>query len=208
MVGNVPRTVAIVGNAPEMKDQARLIDGGDWVVRFNNAAGLGGCSGSRVTHLTLVNHGGQMREWLADPLFTQRPVVRGARTILFPFPVKDDALEEQGEDGRDWTVEARNTLASVVPTIGHLPRTAHNSARAWLAESKRPDAVPSTGFLVALHLVASLPRTTRISVHGYGFAGWNGHHWARERAWFEVMRDIGRITLHQLDPEQSATADV
>jgi len=67
-----PRTVALVGNAPDPTERAAGIDAADWVVRFNNAAGFGGVTGRRTTHLALVNHGGQMREWLADPAFGER----------------------------------------------------------------------------------------------------------------------------------------
>jgi hypothetical protein len=199
MLEGAPRTVAIVGNAPEMTNQSGQIDACDWVIRFNNAAGFGGHSGSRVTHLILVNHGGQMREWLDDPLFTQRAVIRGTKEVLFPFPAKVGSLEEHGEDGRDWTAEAIGALAPIVPSIKLLPKIAHAQAQVWLAGQNRPDAVPSTGFLVGLYLVAFLPSTTKITVHGFGFAGWDGHDWASERAWFERMRDEGRIRLQPLD---------
>ncbi|KQT43159.1 hypothetical protein ASG43_16790 [Aureimonas sp. Leaf454] len=194
-----PRSVAVVGNAPDMTDQGACIDAADWVVRFNNAAGFGARAGRRVTHLALVNHGGQMREWLEDPDFVRRPVVRGAGIILFPFPRKDGPADDRNEDGRDWTRQAEVRLAPLGAEIAMLPDCVHRDARTILGASCTPAAVPSTGFLVTLHLLAILSRNVAIGIHGFGFEGWDGHGWQAERRWFEAMRGAGRLNLHALD---------
>ncbi|MGM9458181.1 hypothetical protein, partial [Lacticaseibacillus rhamnosus] len=59
-------SLAIVGNAPGTGACGSAIDAADCVIRFNNAPGFGAATGHRVTHLALVNRGGQTREWLAD----------------------------------------------------------------------------------------------------------------------------------------------
>lgn len=196
--GAVPRSVAVVGNAPELADQSGSIDAADWVVRFNNAAGFDGPAGCRVTHLALVNHGGQMREWLDDPGFAGRPVVRAARHVIFPFARKVETPEHQDADGRDWTEEAEARLKPLGATISILPDPIRREAGQILRPSHRK-AVPSTGFLVVLHLLRSLPPSVTIDVHGFGFEGWGGHAFATERRWFERQRDAGRLRLHALD---------
>jgi hypothetical protein len=191
-----PRSVAIVGNAPETGDAAAAIDAADWVVRFNNAAGFGGGTGRRVTHLALVNHGGQMREWLDDPFFVHRPAVRGAAAFVFPFGRKP-APGDDGPDGADWTAEAERMLAPLGQPVAALPERSRRRAEAWLAAAAGRDAPPSTGFLVGfclLDLFAGM--RVRVDVRGFGFAGWSGHAFDAERRWFEAMEEAGRLVVH------------
>jgi hypothetical protein len=197
-IAEPPASVALVGNAPNARHPAARIDGADWVVRFNNAPGFGTWSGSRCTHLALVNHGGQMREWLAEPGFVERPAVRAAGTVLFPFPPKDEPVAD--EDGRDWTGEARAMLAPLGCAIAVIPPAIRTEARRILATAARPEPNPSTGFLVALHLLRTLPERTRVETYGFGFAGWPGHSWDEERRWFERMDAGGRLRLHPVEP--------
>lgn len=195
-----PRSVAVVGNAPDLADQSRRIDAADWVVRFNNAAGFGGRAGSRVTHLALVNHGGQMREWLEDPDFLNRPAIRAAGTFFFPFPQKDEPALAPDADGRCWTREAMARLSPLGGEVTVLPDRVRRDAEEILAASGQASghaaAAPSTGFLVLLHLVGLLPPSLTIDVHGFGFEGWSGHDWKAERQWFEDRRRDGRLRLH------------
>jgi hypothetical protein len=199
-----PRSVSVVGNAPGMADQGARIDAADWVLRFNNAAGFGDRAGRRVTHLALVNHGGQMREWLEDPGFGDRPVVRASASFLFPFARKTGPCADRSADGRDWTDEAEARLAPLGAETSVLPDPVRREAESLLQRSASPAAAPSTGFLVTLHLLAILPPAARIGVHGFGFAGWEGHGWEAERRWFEGMRDAGRLDLHPLDASFAA----
>ncbi|WP_279478842.1 hypothetical protein [Aureimonas sp. SK2] len=197
-----PRHIAIVGNAPELGACGEAIDAADWVVRFNNAAGFGAASGRRVTHLALVNHGGQMREWLEDPGFLDRPVVRAAGAFLFPFARKPPAPAD--EDGRDWTEEAEARLAPLGAPISVLPASVHREAAALLHTPGRRPPAPSTGFLVSLHLLRRFGGTVTIDVHGFGFEGWDGHDFVRERRWFEAMAAGGLLRLHPLEASLAA----
>lgn len=192
-----PADVAIVGNAPEGVDHSRRIDGAEWVVRFNNAAGFGGRTGRRTTHLALVNRGGQMREWLADANFTQRPAVAGARSFLLPFPQEDGRAHAASADGRDWTRPALRALRPLSRPVHVLPHALHRLGRAALtAEFGAAQPNPSTGFLVAFLLHRRLQGTTaRIHVYGFGFEGWPGHPWAAERAWFAAREREGALRL-------------
>lgn len=192
--------VAIVGNAPDMADQASAIDAADAVMRFNNASGFGGRAGRRVTQLVLVNHGGQMREWLEDPRFLERPAVLASDAFLFPFaPKPGDA--DAGEDGRDWTREATRRLAALGRPLAVLPDALRRRATLALRAAAGWAATPSTGYLAAFCLLeVCRDRDVRFDVYGFGFAGWSGHDFAAERRWFEGMAARGRLRLHPLGP--------
>lgn len=190
-------SLAIVGNAPEIGAAADAIDAAACVVRFNNAAGFGGRTGSRVTHLALVNRGGQMREWLADRHFLARPVVRSAQAFILPFPMLP--AEENGPEPICWTREVLTLLRPSGRPIHILPEALHARARSLLAPrtSVRPN--PSTGFLVTLALLLGRRADAGpVQAYGFGFDGWPGHPWAAERAWFADAQAAGRLYLHPL----------
>ncbi len=191
-------SMAIVGNAPEPRATASAIDEAACVVRFNNAAGFGGRTGSRVTYLALVNRGGQMREWLEDELFLDRPVIRAAEAFILPFPML--APEANLPEPICWT---RAILARLRPTgrpIHILPESLHERARGLLAAGTSGRPNPSTGFLVTLALLLDRPSDADpIQAFGFGFDGWPGHPWAAERAWFERAEAAGRLRLHPVE---------
>jgi len=186
-------SVALVGNAPGT--EAAAADAAGSVVRFNNAAGFGGRTGSRVTHLALVNRGGQMREWLADPGFLDRPVVRQAQAFVLPFPMLPEAHNRP--EPICFTREALAMLRPLGKPVHVLPEALHGEARRALAARAEGRPNPSTGFLMALALVLGRPAgRPAIAAYGFGFAGWSGHPWAAERAWFAEAGAAGRLRLH------------
>ncbi len=191
-------SLAIVGNAPEIGAAAEAIDAAACVVRFNNAAGFGGRTGSRVTHLALVNRGGQMREWLEDRSFLNRPVVRAAQAFILPFPMLPE--EENGPEPICWTREVLALLRPLGRPIHILPEALHERARHLLAPRTQGRPNPSTGFLVTLALLLGrAAEADPAEAYGFGFDGWPGHPWAAERAWFAEVQAAGRLHLHPLE---------
>ncbi|WP_156650095.1 hypothetical protein [Methylobacterium sp. Leaf89] len=205
--------LALVGNAPGL-DAAAAIDAAPCVVRFNNAPGFGGRAGARVTHLALVNRGGQMREWLADPRFLERPVIRFAQAFILPFPMLP--AEQNRPEPVCWTREAMDLLAPLGKPVHILPEDLHRAARLRLAAvmadtvmsdagTDEPDPIgrpnPSTGFLVTLAFLLGRPLGRGpVEAHGFGFDGWPGHPWAAERAWFRQAEAAGQLRLHPCRP--------
>ncbi|MDP4023002.1 hypothetical protein Q8W71_10235 [Methylobacterium sp. NEAU 140] len=188
-------SLAIVGNAPGIGDVGPAIDAATCVVRFNNAPGFGGRTGRRVTHLALVNRGGQTREWLADRHFLERPVVREARAFILPFPMLP--AEQNVPEPICWTREILTLLRPLGRPVHVLPQTLHGRAHDLLAARTEGGPNPSTGFLVTLALLDGRPARARpADAYGFGFAGWPGHPWAAERAWFAAAEASGRIRLH------------
>lgn len=187
-------TLALVGNAPGTGGAAR-IDAAAHVVRFNNAAGFGGAAGSRVTHLALVNRGGQPGEWLADDRFWTRPVMQQAQGFILPFPMLPEAHNRPVTIC--WTRAILARLRPLGRPVHILPEALHDHARALLGPGPEGPANPSTGFLVTLALLLARPaEAPPAQAHGFGFAGWPGHPWAAERAWFADAEREGRLVLH------------
>lgn len=187
-------SLALVGNAPEIGDHARAIDAAAAVVRFNNASGFGGCAGSRVTHLALVNRGGQARAWTEDAAFHERAVVQRAGAYLLPFPELPSA-EEGAHERVCWTTPLMARLAA--RPIHVLPAALHARARRLLAPRISGTPNPSTGFLVTLAILEGRPpHLPPIDVYGFGFAGWHGHPWDAERHCFDLWQETGRLRLH------------
>ncbi|MDY8108151.1 glycosyltransferase family 29 protein [Fulvimarina sp. 2208YS6-2-32] len=199
------KTVWIVGNAPATVDRSAEIDGADIVVRFNNAAGFGGVNGSRTTHLFLINCGGQMREWLDDPDFSERPQVQAADCILLPIhPDKDELIdppltreERLDPDARNYAREAHAMLGERSDaSVSILPARHFIEACRTIGQirQERRMPAPSTG-LIALHWALATCRSP-IDVTGFRFDGWPGHRWEAERAFFRAMEAGGRIRIH------------
>jgi hypothetical protein len=188
-------SLAIVGNASGTGAWGAAIDAADSIVRFNNAPGFGAAGGRRITHLALVNRGGQTREWLADRKFLERPVVRAAQAFILPFPMLP--AEHNLPEPICWTRELLARLQPLGRPVFLLPETLHQQAHALLRPrtSGRPN--PSTGFLVTLALLLGRPAGAGpAQVFGFGFDGWPGHPWAAERAWFAEAEAAGRIRVH------------
>ncbi|GEP12367.1 hypothetical protein MMMDOFMJ_2822 [Methylobacterium gnaphalii] len=135
-------SVALVGNAPGT--EAAAVDAAGSVVRFNNAPGFGGRTGSHITHLALVNRGGQMREWLADPGFLDRPVVRQAKGFVLPFPMLPEAHNRP--EPICFTREALAMLRPLGKPIHVLPEALHGEARRVLGARAegRPTRAPGS----------------------------------------------------------------
>jgi hypothetical protein len=189
--------IAIVGNAPGRAGDGRAIDAADAVVRFNNAAGFGGAAGGRLTHLALVNRGGQAREWARDAGFCARPAVRAARAVLLAFPPLPGDLRDAAGERVCWTAPLRARLDALGTPVASLPEALHAEGRRRLAPAAGGAPNPSTGFLVTFAVLrARRARTRPVEVYGFGFAGWPGHPWAAERGWFEAQAAAGRLVLH------------
>ncbi|MGU3537974.1 hypothetical protein [Methylobacterium sp. A54F] len=187
-------SLAIVGNAPGTGGAA-AIDAADCVVRFNNAPGFGDRAGRRVTHLALVNRGGQPGEWLADPHFLEGEAIRAAQAFILPFPMLP--AEQNRPEPICWTREMMVRLRPLGRPIYVLPEALHARARALLGPNTRGRPNPSTGFLVTLALMLARPAGAHpAEAHGFAFAGWPGHPWAAERAWFAEAEAAGRLRLH------------
>ena len=198
---NRPASVAIVGNAAT-KGWAAQIDASDWVVRFNNAPGFGTATGRRVTHLALVNHGGQMAEWLGDPNFTRRPVVSEAGAFILPFARKE--TQSANADGRCWTDAAMTRLSHLKRPVTILPEAVRAQAQEIVRGDGASTPAPSTGLLATLHMLRTLGTSTCLDIYGFGFSGWSGHAFDRERAFFEQMRLDGRLRLQPLQRPRHA----
>ena len=201
-------TVALVGNAvPDRHeaDRSAEIDACGEVWRFNNAPGLAtGKQGTRTTLLWLVNSGGSMRERLEMADFPDRPVMRSTRALAFPvhpamlrrYHPEPSPADARDGDRNDWTGPALEHFGALGWSITVLPATHYTAAcdALGLAEQKRHERFPSTGFLAAHWLLTTRPET-RAHTFGFTWEGWDSHSWHAERDWFEARAAEGRVVI-------------
>ncbi|MCD7111441.1 hypothetical protein LRX75_20600 [Rhizobium sp. DKSPLA3] len=186
--------LAIIGNAPEFDRRAVDFADFDHIVRFNNTAGFGTTSGTKISELVLVSRGGQPAEWLADPAFVQRPAVRQARLVTLVFPPSDKPDDACHADA------LQRLLSPHGKAVRCIDAATEGRARALLvAHGGAATAALSSGFLYTfMALEAEESRAEPFHVFGFGFEGWDGHAWDAERSWFEAGHDAGRLVLHPL----------
>lgn len=199
------RAIAVVGNAPEQPAAADRIDAADRVYRFNDAHGFGGPTGSRVTDLVLVNRGGAMDERLDSGAIEDRPPFAAAQRILLPIHPDKDALIRPPLDAAEWrdvraecrTAEAAGRFAAAGKDVRLLTARDFVDAAASLDVPvlTRTMPAPSTGFLLVHALLARVAAHTRVTCHGFGHAGWEGHAFDREAAWFAAQERAGRLEI-------------
>jgi|GEM_PF-711247 len=215
------RRIAIVGNAPLQRGVASRIDAAAHVIRFNKAPGLAGRAGRRTDELYLINHGGQMAEWLADGTLHHHPALRVARQVVLPIPMLSghltprQAARREANGARPIDPDRINHLHAARRTLlraGHRVHVvgASDYRRAQRAlDTTAPTGgaalYPSTGFIAIVRSVAQALRSDRIELYGFGFQGWSGHAWEAERAWVRRAALAGRLVVH--DPAGGDESD-
>jgi len=206
-IGMTCRTV-LVGNAPLERSIAARVDEADHVIRFNKARGFGTESGTRTDELYLVNHGGQMAEWLAEDDLTTHPAVRAARSIVLPIPLlpghlsarEARALERSGNapvdpDRINHRDAARRVLEDAARTVRDVEVGEYRTVQAQLANhgAAAGAVYPSTGFIAIVRTLLRASHDERIELFGFTFTGWCGHSWDAERAWVDARMREGRV---------------
>ncbi|MGE7368764.1 hypothetical protein ACQKKX_06770 [Neorhizobium sp. NPDC001467] len=187
-----PNETCVVGNCPTFVDHDNAIDQSGWVTRFNNTAGFGTTSGSRVTELVLVSRGGQAREWLSDPAFVERPAIQAAHLVTLVFPRSEDPGAECCFD------DLARLLTESGKAVSHIEEEDHRLAREALRNlGAASDAAVSSGFIYTYSKLRALAADAPpLQVFAFSFEGWNGHAWKAEEAWFRQQEREGRIRIH------------
>ena len=203
----MPTRIAIVGNAPTDEDRSSLIDGADYVVRFNNAFGYGGVTGMRIDELYLINCGGQPLEWLRSDAFWSRDYLARTSCISLPLAAQNrrpslaiiDNDNGRSVDGLNFEWEMRAVLRPLGKTVRTLAPATVTAARSALRASGADSAEinPSTGYLAAFTCLERCARDTIVELYGFTFVGWGGHSWDAEKAWVLDQQIKGRLNWHQ-----------
>lgn len=196
-------TIAVVGNAPSVHHYSHLIDSCDIVVRFNNPYGYRSLyRGHRVTHLCLVNSGGQVREWLEQPDQLNQDCVTKAQQIVFPVhpQILDKYHPKVFCNNGDHRSHETAAFTDFIAELGQQPviipaRTYLQVARCdlKLTSSQLTHMYPSSGMLMTRYILEKelkeciLADTTALHVIGFTWEGWSGHTWAQEKSWFQKL---------------------
>jgi hypothetical protein len=185
------RAIALIGNAPSDRDLSCEIDGCDRVVRMNNAYGLKTVRGAQTDDLVLVNCGGQMAEWLKTGSILEAEAFASAMRIVLPIAPEVGYQHPVDDlDSTNFQREASSRFHSAGKKVELVSREVFDEARSIVGE-----AAPSTGLITLLWLLRT-EGDAQIHAFGFGFAGWTGHAFDRERAFFKEVARKGRLTLH------------
>ena len=197
--------IALVGNAPTVRDDSAAIDACERVVRFNDARGFGGPTGSKVTELFLVNRGGAPAEWLEDPELARRPAVAATPRVVLPLhpgsaylSTRTDPSGRVHRDDQDHSAALRARLETPARAVEPLPARAHERCCAALGLDPAggvDDGRPSTGTVALAWYLDALEPGWHVVLHGFTFEGWEGHPWRRERAWVAERAREGRVSV-------------
>jgi hypothetical protein len=165
--------VAVVGNAACEIDYSCVIDASDVVVRFNECRSKAfGTVGSRTDILCIA----------------ASPEHRGKFA-------KDGRIKEAFEGATTlWCSMAAHPVAGA--TVRYLNNAFGTNRKAAHVIAPNPACPESSGSAVIRHLIGQ--KDLIVDVYGFGFQGWSGHDWARERAQASVWESEGRITIYPL----------
>jgi hypothetical protein len=193
----------IVGNAALGVDRSALVDGADFVVRFNVPRTWGAESGTRFDAWVLAN-GRAGLHFARQALFLDAPYRDLPREIWFPRAVEvhRELLDAHAggfagslaHDDVSARILRRNRL--VQPSL-HFDADFYRRCLACLGEEgglPDPTMIPSAGFLATRHVLETMPGS-RVTLIGFTFEGWPGHPWAQEARHIRRLAAAGRLTL-------------
>ena len=182
--------LAIVGNGMVGKDQAKLIDACDLVIRFNEWKNYGENCGQRVDVLCICNTGNPARDFIRRACIRKAPFYDLVSEIWFP---RDSSVHKEHakvfapsyparkfDDQSDLLV-ASNAL-SAKRIVRFSRETNQRVFQALRARARQPFTCPSTGML-GIDYVLTEPRFAdyKKNLFGFGFQGWEGHPWEAEQ---------------------------
>lgn len=196
--------ICLVGNAPLKADQSAIVDRNDMVVRFNRPRTLGGKSGEKFNIWVIANlHGG--RKFYLKQRFLRAPYKNTPKQIWFP---RDGSVHDELNNGIHAPYEDLSTIDCGDRIKGfnalRQPTLRFDRDFYWrclqnlgYSPSSAKIKIPSAGFM-ALCFVQERYPDAEISMVGFGFKGWHGHPWKREKRYTLSLHGKGK--LHYTSP--------
>jgi hypothetical protein len=201
-------SIAIVGNGPIIIDHGALIDSTSLVVRFNHLDNLKVGTGSRLDVWVIASHPWLLERFVAthiarsqQPLPTVEQLAQSRTRIWFPIPPVPSAIASR----------------HILPTYAHRMAAIKRFMSSVLQDFTTPELVtfepcyyndlspdtwppecvmPSNGYLVARSIVESAEFATyRKLAIGFSWAGWPGHPWKCERAYFLQLARRNKLSI-------------
>jgi hypothetical protein len=193
--------ITLVGNAPLQEDRSSLIDGSDFVVRFNQPHSYGGYGGIRFDAWVLANGKGASkfarnhtfidapyrdvpkRIWLPREMEVHRALRRGA---------PDEPLKPGNEIDYSDEILRENRLQQPCDRIS--ADVYWRSISALRKFSPALDKMPSSGFVTLIYVLERFPEW-QVTLVGFSFEGWSGHPWELERRFVQAAAERGVMDL-------------
>jgi hypothetical protein len=192
--GTLEGEIVLVGNGPVQQDCNDRVSRADHVFRFNFARADQENSGTRTDYLVINNVGKPAMRMLALGL----PSLAAGAHIVFGRSVETH-LEYYERCNLKRIPQC--LVSTEQAMIKHLaierfsrmsPEHCAAAFECLKAVNGRYDfAMPSIGFQTFHCLIENAPKA-RITLIGYTFEGWYGHHWRKERMVVESSVESGR----------------
>lgn len=201
---------AIVGNGPLSADDRALIATADHIIRFNRTPNLSGDSNARTDELVLACSNNQIGKFLSRGHYRSDQAFQQAKRLVLPYHqiiirrymMRQLSLFERLKGRRsDWTdycLEVANQQGKIAEVLSaDLYYEACNILNIQV-DSK--NFFPSSGFMIILRALRdNYHRPDEIHIYGFGFTGWEGHPWEREKELVSAFDRQGRLSFHPVN---------
>ncbi|ENN85640.1 hypothetical protein RHSP_05620 [Rhizobium freirei PRF 81] len=200
------KTAIIIGNGRLDRDLSKIIDGAEFVMRFNEPNLSDDRSGSRTDVLMLAASSKALHKRMVDPAFLENAALKSAKILMLAYhpeiirkyhPQPNIFQRLRGRRA-DWTAQAIELMGHAGKEIRIMPPQfyAEGCAELGIAPNQMRTVFPSTGFLGIRYALANFPAFDwDIRLCGFGWKGWARHDWQGERAWVEDKLASGRIGM-------------
>ena len=191
----MPRLV-IIGNGIVQKNRfmrrfgiptkfSRWIDSSEKVIRFNEMKNLSRGTGNKTDILVLINRGKPAVKF-CERLLLPRKVVSKISELWFSRPLNTERLKlpDRSEDILSFQNLNKDISIKSPELMEYFELQDH------LVDE------PSSG-LVAISMILNDNRFKNWDIHllGFGWEGWHGHDWEKEKAYCLQLIEQGRIKL-------------
>lgn len=198
---------AIVGNGPLSADDRALIATADHIIRFNRTPNLKGDMNARTDELVLACSNNQIGKFLLRGHYRSDQAFQQARCLVLPYHPTIirrymmkrlsllSRLKGRRSDWSDYCVEIANQEGKLTEI---LPMELYYDACKLLEiQTEARGFFPSSGVMIVLReLRDKQNKPDEIHVFGFGFTGWEGHPWEREKALISQFDREGDLELH------------
>ncbi len=196
----------IVGNGKLERNVSGIVDGAQFVMRFNEPNLAGGMSGEHTDMVMLAASSKVLYRRLIAPGFLDNAALKAAKVLMLAYhpdiirryhPRPNIFQRLQGRRA-DWTMEAIDVMGRAGKEIRIMPPQTYNDgcSELHIAGPQMRKVFPSTGFLGICYTLANFPASEwDVKLCGFSWEGWKRHDWQNEHAWVRNKIASDRISL-------------
>ncbi|MBN8954643.1 MULTISPECIES: hypothetical protein [unclassified Rhizobium] len=200
------KTAIIVGNGKLERDIADIVDGAQFVMRFNEPNLTGGMSGERTDMIMLAASSKTLYRRMIEPDFLDNKALKAAKVVMLAYHPeiirqyhpRPNIFQRLSGRRADWTMQAIKQLGKAGKEIRIMPPQTYmdGCSELGIAGPYMHQIFPSTGFLGIAYTLAKFPASEwDVKLCGFSWEGWKRHDWQKERIWVENRIADDRLSL-------------